>query len=274
VIINGTTYREEDIVAYDPLDGSWSLYFDGSDVGLEDVDVDAFVLLADGDILFSVDESVEGLDGVEKADDVDIVRFMPTSTGQDTAGSFEIYMDGSNFGLDDPVSGPDRDIDALGFTPEGELLISTTNDVAEWDVGYFSDEDLVYWDPTGIVPAWVLYFDGSDVGLTDSGEDVNGMWLDPDTGEIHLTTAGSFSVTSLNGTSEDLFICAPESIGGNTSCEFVEPLYWNGAAHDVVPADGEANNFMVDGFAVVRPDCEEGLNGGFERRFACWTDNR
>ncbi|MCL4868755.1 MAG: hypothetical protein KJ063_07300 [Anaerolineae bacterium] len=62
----GVTCNNEDIVAYDPAAGTWSLYFDGSDVGVADVTVDAFALLANGDILLSVDEPVEDLNGLDK----------------------------------------------------------------------------------------------------------------------------------------------------------------------------------------------------------------
>ena len=31
---DGVSFRDEDIVAYDVNTGTWSLYFDGSDVGL------------------------------------------------------------------------------------------------------------------------------------------------------------------------------------------------------------------------------------------------
>ena len=126
VIMAGVTYNNEDIVAYDPAAGTWSLYFDGSDVGLADVNVDAFALLANGDILLSVDEPVEDLNGLDKADDADVIRFIPTSLGQNTAGSFTLYLSAATFGLEDPINGLDRDIDAISFIPGGELLISTT----------------------------------------------------------------------------------------------------------------------------------------------------
>lgn len=278
---NGTigdfVYKQEDIVIYHVLSDTWSVFFDGSDVGLVNVNVDAFIILADGSILLSIDEPLEELGELEKVDDADIVRFIPTSTGPNTAGSFELYFDGSNYSLDDPESGPDNDIDAIGFAPTSELLISTTNSFNEPLIGNFDDEDLVYWDTSGIVPAWVIYFDGSDVGLSTSDEDVNGVWIDED-GQIFLTTNGSFDVSTVQGDGADLFVCDPSSAGSTTACTYSDPLYWNGSAHGNSPlADsGPPPPLVLDGFQIKRsygsPSCgDEPLNCSFEEGLEDWT---
>ena len=43
---------DEDILEFDTGSSSWSIYFDGSDVGVTN-DVNAFTLLSDGTILIS-----------------------------------------------------------------------------------------------------------------------------------------------------------------------------------------------------------------------------
>jgi hypothetical protein len=63
-----------------------------------------------------------------------------------------------------------------------------------------------------------------------------------------LTTAGSFSVSGVSGDGADIFICAPSSLGANTSCSF--SLFW----------DGSANGFageIVDALSIV----QGGVNG-------------
>ena len=55
-------------------------------------------------------------------DDSDVVRFIQASLGPNTSGSFEWYFDGSDVDLTTNA----EDIDALGFAPDGRLLISTT----------------------------------------------------------------------------------------------------------------------------------------------------
>lgn len=270
-------FKQEDIVIYDALTSTWDVYFDGSDVGLLGVNVDAFTLLEDGSILFSVDSDVQPLGDLEKVDDADIVHFIPTSIGSNTAGSFELYLDGSEYGLDDPGSGPDTDIDVIGFSPEGNLLISTVNDFSGSLLGSFAAEDLAYWDTTGLIPAWTVYFDGSDVGLTTEDENVNGAWID-ETGLIFLTTTDSFDVTAISGDGSDIFICDPGSIGSNTTCTYSTPLFWNGSAHGAgyLSDDPPGTLLIVDGIYLPTytaiQDCGDGpLNCSFEDDFDHWA---
>ena len=78
--------------------GAWSLFIDGSDIGLANTDVDAFELQADGSLLMSFDTDFT-LSGFGAVDDSDILRFTPTSTGSTTAGTWSWYFDGSDVGL-------------------------------------------------------------------------------------------------------------------------------------------------------------------------------
>ena len=150
-------------------------------------------------------DTPQSINGLGSVDDSDIIRFIPTSLGTQTAGSFEWYFDGSDVGLADD----NEDIDAIGFTPAGELAIST--------IGNFSvtgasglDEDLIIFNSTSLGQntsgTWELYFDGSDVGLTLTNEDVNGTWVDGN-GDIYLTTEGNYAVPGLSGGGADIFIC-------------------------------------------------------------------
>ena len=74
-----------------------------------------------------------------------------------------------------------------------------------------------------------MYFDGSDVGLGDGGndEDVNGIWID-NNGDIYLTTRVVFNVDGATGDSADIFTCVPNSTGASTSCTFSP--FWDGSA--------------------------------------------
>jgi hypothetical protein len=223
----GVTFANEDILSFNPQTGAWAMYFDGSDVGLANVDVDAFAVQSNGSILFSFDAASFTIPGLGSLQDCDIVRFTPTSTGPNTAGSFSLYFDGSDVGLN--TSG--EDIDALHILPDGRIVISV--------IGTFSvtgasgvDEDLFAFTPTSLgsntAGAWAIYFDGSDVGLgTTTSENVNGAWISPSNGDIYLSTTGAFSVTGLTGDGSDIFICRPSSIGATTACTFLP--YWKGA---------------------------------------------
>lgn len=239
----GVAFADEDILAYDAGSGTWSMVLDGSDVGLgssNGQDVDAFTMMGDGSILLSF-VARTSIPGIGNIDDSDIVRFIPTSLGNNTAGSFAMYFDGSDVGL--TTSG--EDVDAIGFTPDGALLLSTSGN---YNVGLSGgDEDLLRFDATSLGSntsgTFSLYFDGSDVALTNSSEDVYGAWI-AGNGDIYLTTLGTFAVSGANGDGADVLLCASPTIGNNTSCSF--SLYW----------DGLVNGFggeVMDGLYIERP---------------------
>lgn len=237
--VGGVAYADEDIVRYNPTTATWSLYFDGSDVGLGATDMDAFEMLSDGSLLLSPDTAVT-LTGVGAVDDSDIVRFTPTSTGSNTAGTYTWYFDGSDVEL----SLDAEDIDALNILADGRIVISTLTSFTVTGASGL-DEDLLAFTPTSLgsttAGSWAIYFDGSDVGLsTNSNENVNGAWT-ASNGSLYLSTVGAFAVTGLSGDGADIFICTPGSFGSTTACTFT--LYW----------DGSVNGFAgaVDAFAIT-----------------------
>ncbi len=104
--------------------GRFERYFDGSDVGLETAreDIDALEVLPDGSLLISTrgNFSVPGPNGEITGGDEDILRFQPTTAGRMTEGTWSIYVDGSDLGL----NAPDEDISALAIDPAtGDLMI-------------------------------------------------------------------------------------------------------------------------------------------------------
>ena len=232
----GVSFNDEDIMSYDTSTGTWSIYFDGSYVGITG-DVNAFALLDDGSLLLSLDSSAT-VPGLGSVDDSDIIRFVPTSTGTSTAGSFEWYFDGSDVGL----STRNEDIDAISFAPDGRLLIST---VGSFSVSGVSgeDEDLIAFTASSFGQTtsgtWSLYFDGSDVGI--ASEDIAGVWVDPDDNLVYLTVASAFSVPGAGGDGATVFICSPSMLGTTTSCTF--SMYWDGSSFDFA---GET----VDGITI------------------------
>jgi hypothetical protein len=227
--VGGVSFANEDILAFDASTGAWSMYFDGSDVGLGGTDLDAFDLQPDGSILLSLATDFT-LTGFGTVDESDILRFTPFSLGSATAGSIAWYFDGSAVGL----AASAEDIDAIGFAPDGKLLISARGSFSG-NGASGADEDLFAFNgTTGAVTSgsFTLYFDGSDVGLNSaSSEDVNGVWVDTSTGKIYLTTLGAFSVSGASGDGSDIFICVPASTGATTACSFGPGLYWDGSAN-------------------------------------------
>ena len=245
--VGGVSFADEDILTFDVNTAVWSKIFDGSDVGLSGAgarDVDAFHFLDDGSILLSLVGGTT-IPDVGSVDDSDIVRFIPTSLGNTTAGTFELYFDGSDVGL--TTNG--EDVDSIAVTASGDLLISTSGGHNVPGPGSGADEDILRFSPTSLGATtsgtWSREFDGSDVALNNSStEDVWGVWLDDATGDIYLTTRGAFTVTGASGNGADIFVCDPISLGNSTSCAF--SAFWDGTAN------GYGSEAM-DGLYIERP---------------------
>ncbi len=229
--MNGRSVDNEDIVAFDGTD--FSLYFDGSDVGLSDFTIDAFAIIGDNEILISFTRagSVPGVSGT--VDDSDIVKFTG-SLGSQTSGTFELYFDGSDVGL---ASGSE-DVDSVELLPDGTLLLSTTGKFRANGLSG-ADEDIVACNSPATGPntacgSLTLYFDGSDVALSGNSEDVDGLAVSG--GGIYLSTIGNFSTNDLSGADEDIFVCNTPDIGTNTSCSSFTLLF-DGSAHGLAGND-------------------------------------
>ena len=228
----GVAFADEDILSYDTGSSLWTMYIDGSDIGLSGSgarDVDAFYIMNDGSVLLSF-VAATTIPDVGSVDDSDIIQFTPTSTGTITAGTFSMYFDGSDVDL----TSNGEDVDAIGFAPDGRLLISTSGNPSVAGVSGDSDEDLLAFTATSLGSTtsgtWAMYFDGSDVGLsTSSSEDTAGASVDAANGNIYLTTRGNFTVTGASGTGTDIFLCVPASLGSSTTCTF--SLFWDGSAN-------------------------------------------
>ncbi|MEO1133115.1 MAG: cadherin repeat domain-containing protein [Cyanobacteria bacterium J06639_1] len=222
----------EDIVQFDGV-STFGLFFDGSDVGLGGANVNAFDIISSTEILMSFGAPLT-ISGLGAVDDSDIVKFTATSLGEGTtAGTFDLFLDGDAVGL----TSNGEDIDAIAGLPDGSLLLSTVGG-ARWGNGLRTkDEDLVRYDP--ISGSLALEFDGSDVGLTASGEDVDAAGFQ--NGRLQFSTNGNFSVPGISGFDEDIFSYTPSSSGGNTSGLFDTSLFFEGnqfgLARDIVGAD-------------------------------------
>ena len=234
-VVDGVSVANEDILAFDGTE--FTMYFDGSDVGIGGLALSAFAIIGDDEILMSFTSSTSAL-GIGTVDDSDIVKFHATSLGSSTEGWFEFYFDGSDVGL----SSSSEDIDALELLPNGNLLISTLGSLSVSGASG-RDEDLFQFIPATLGPttagAWSLYLDGSDVRLSRSAEDIDGVAVDT-AGEIYLSTLGSFSVSGLSGRDEDVFAFSPTSTGSSTSGTFSSPLFFDGSTHGISSNDIKA----------------------------------
>jgi len=181
-VLSGMTgpIDDSDVVRFDASSlgsttaGTFSEYFDGSDVGLTQAaaDVDAFELLPDGRLVISTTGDVS-LSGISAGDE-DLLAFTPSALGQTTVGTFATYFDGSDVGLGDKP----EDVDAVSVDSSGRLILSTADTFAVPGLSG-ADEDVFVFDPTQLGPTTAgtyspsLFFDGSSFGL--AANDVFGI---------------------------------------------------------------------------------------------------
>ena len=212
--LGGTAFANEDIIQYNGT--TWSYYFDGSDVGLSTARLDGFQVLADGSILLSFANRHDGL-SIGRVEDSDIIRFTPTSIGSTTAGTFQFFFHGPANGF----TAGNEDIDAFFYTESSQTLyVSMTS---TWTVGAVSgtDRDILAcaaFVANGPCAAPSIFFDGDDIGLTGSSEDIDTFFIGAD-GTIYFSTTGSFVLTNgLTGLGNDVLACAAPVTGVTTGC--------------------------------------------------------
>jgi choice-of-anchor B domain-containing protein len=147
--IGGIAVDDSDVVRFTPTSlgsttaGTFSLYFDGSDVGLtaSSESVDAVALATDGRLIVSTTGNFSGTG----ASGLDEDLFVFTGTlGSSTSGSFALYFDGSDVGLS---TNNNEDLDAAAVTASGDLLFSTLGAFAVTGVSG-ADEDVAQFSGT------------------------------------------------------------------------------------------------------------------------------
>jgi hypothetical protein len=167
--------------------------------------------------LLFVSSSSNGVASQQKFRDEDIMAFDSAS------GQWALYFDGSDVRIE-------GDLDAFAWMSDGTLLLSLQKNTKVPGLGEVDDADLLRFTPTTLGAntsgLFSLYFDGSDVGLNDDGEDIDALALLPD-GRLLISTSGSFKVGELEGKDEDLLTFTPTSLGENTAGAWA--LYFDGS---------------------------------------------
>ena len=173
----GTVY-DPDIVEFTPTSlgsttaGTFTWKFDGSDVGLSTTyeDIDALFFLVDGTMVVSIRDafSVTGISG----QDEDLVRFVATSWGSTTAGTWSWYFDGSDVGLSTTSN---EDVDGIwldtAIAPNPYVYLSTLGTFSVTGVSG-ENEDIFVFKPTALGSTTsgtfntTLYLDGSAFSLS------------------------------------------------------------------------------------------------------------
>ncbi|SDI19805.1 Serine protease, subtilisin family [Actinokineospora alba] len=239
-VARGVGYADEDVLGITAA-GKVVPYFDGSDVGLGPLTVDAFAKLPDGSLVLSFAKpgSVQGIAG--KVDDSDLVRFVPTSLGATTAGTFELWLDGSDVGL----STDGEDLDAVDVLPDGRVVLSTEG-IANVTGVTSGDHDLTVFTPTTLgattAGTFALHLDGRDIGLTTTDEGIDAAAVRAD-GLIALSTLGPLAVPGLSAADDDVVGFVPTRLGPDTRGTFDPTPLLDGTAFGLDATDVTAFDF-------------------------------
>ena len=239
--VGGVKFADEDVLQYDDDAGEWSLFFDGSDVGLSQNDVDAFHMRADGSLLLSLVNAATLVD-VGPVDDSDLLIFAPTTLGANTAGTFALFFDGSDVGLTTSA----EDIDGIMELPDGRVVITTLGKAVVPGLTA-QDEDALAFTPSGLggdtAGGWSLFFQGADIGLSATTEDVRGMVMGAGN-QFYLTSGGAFEIGDLSGRPTDVIRCHLIAGGADTSCSAAPTVHWSGGQNGL-------GNKVIDGLWMM-----------------------
>jgi len=226
-VIPGVAGPYDDADIYSWNGSAFSRLFDASAAGLPgNAGVDALVVIDANNIMMSFNANGGTfVPGLGLVDDEDVVLY--------SSDVWSWVFDGSDVGLSDA---PGEDVDAFVLLPDNSILISTFGNAGVPGLpGAQQDEDLLHCVGT-LGPAtsctWSQYFDGSDVGLNNGGdEDVDGVDVSG-AGDIYLSTLDGFSVTGLSGAGADVFVCNAPTTGAATACTSFT-LYFDGVAQGI-----------------------------------------
>ena len=195
--VPGLTAEDEDLLLFTPTSGphgsglgrrtigTWSLLFDGSDVGLtgDSEDIDGVALLADGRLVISSlgDASAGGI----SARGEDLLVFTPVENGlgPTTIGTWSKFFDGSDAGLGSST----EKIDAVDVQP-GEIAdavwlhLSTNGSLAAAGIAA-QDEDAATFDLAGGLFTAGLRLRGGEISLP-AASDIDALHLGPSSLDI------------------------------------------------------------------------------------------
>lgn len=161
--IGGVVYQPGDILKYSMLNGTWSMFFDASDVRLKG-NLVAFDVDSNEYDLFMVFAKTQNVPGVGRVTPQDMLYLSIESTGEETAGTLSLWLDGSDLGL----NGTAESIDALSGGSYHALLSTSGNALLPYGLAQmlFQDEDVIE-----------LYVD-------NHGQDTNGYWQTFNSGSL------------------------------------------------------------------------------------------
>jgi hypothetical protein len=211
-------FADEDVIQY--RGGAYRMILDGSDIGLRDFRIDALAMLSATEFVLSFTDGGR-LPGVGRIDDSDLVLFTAKRLGESTAGTFSLYLDGSDIGL----RPTDEDIDAVDVVAAEDgrvdLYLSTSGGFSAGGLAGGEEDVFVcrgaVTGPDTDCDGLERGLDGSAAGLGDAGVDAfsydgAGPGRDGEKFFSYYSTDRPFSTPTARGGPADGIGCAhPEA---------------------------------------------------------------
>ncbi len=222
-----------------------------------------------GNLVYLSSKGNNSFPGIGTVRNEDIVSYDPST------GNFAMYFDGSDVGLSSAA------LNGFTLLAGGDILMTLT---ASFSIPGMTggpsgstadDSDLVLFTPssTGNSTSGVFsfFFDGSDVGMTTNGEDIDAVAVDF-SGNLVISTQGTMKANGASGVrDEDLATFSATAFGSATSGSF--SWYMDGSdvglssssSEDVDAADIIATNSVL--LSTLGNFGVSGLSGGDEDVF-------
>ena len=258
--------QDEDVVYYNS--GAWSVYFDGTALGLgtsANLDLDAIAFEASASppppppppaaplFAFSTagNTNPPGAGG-GAPDDADLYGW--------SGSVFTRLFDASAQGLPSAAN-----VDALDYVDATHFYVSfTAANTAVPGLGNVQDEDVVYYNNG----SWSVYFNGTAHGLTTAAEDVNAISVAGST--LYFSTLGNTNPPGVSGTADDADVYSwngtsyarvwDASANGLPSTASVDGLVWVDSTH--LYLSFSAATTSVPGIGTVQDEDIVYRNGG------------
>lgn len=226
-IVDGIEFGPEDILAYDVESEEWSLFFDGSEYGLQpgkhDIEAIAFPSPTTDprEIYLSFYQNKVKVDGVGAVTGQDVIKFTESTTPS-ASYSYELYFDGSDVGL----STVGEKIDGLevflptesvkGSCPAALLGISTLGQYSipakfafEGNKLTGDGSDVLLFCATNLgqdtAGFWIKYFDGRDKGMPKNYLSSLSLPIPLSSFPVIFTTPGDFALDDALGGHSDVY---------------------------------------------------------------------
>ena len=209
-----------------------------SDTTVDTITIQSVVTIPAADWYMSFEVTTNPLVNLGAVRDEDIVGYI------EATGNYVRVFDGSDVGIPNNV-----EIDGFDILEDGSILMSFQRPTTIPGVGAVDDSDILLFTPTApnglgatTSGTFSMFLDGSTVGLTSSGEDIDGLQLF-ESDKLLISTRGNVSVSGASGSDEDIMLfemsdANDPSLGGTWS------RYFDGSTMFL----NDGNNEDVNGF--------------------------